>query len=206
MSIITYVKLFFMIWVKIKTGHPLCLPWPQMKRIRRRARHSPPLPFLKQLIPGHMSSECRFRDFRPRVAFILTSTIISPLPRCQSQVQQGCSGSFHPFRLKNEFTGFHQSASSAAILVYHVLKISKASPPPVLPPRQSGRHWNTQGTIWAADEVYRPLSSVPARRTLFNGLRSSCTDAAIIIFPIKKLWIRVNEKISWRKFCPSYML
>ena len=35
-------------------------------------------------------------------------------------------------------------------------KISKASPPPVLPPRQSGRHWNTQGTIWAADEVYRP--------------------------------------------------
>ena len=98
-----------MICFKVKTGHPLCLPWPQMKRRRRRTRHSPPLPFLKQLIPGHMSSECRFRDFHPRVAFILTSTIISPLPRCQSQVQQGCSGSFHPFRLKNEFTGFQQS-------------------------------------------------------------------------------------------------
>ena len=69
MSIITYVKLCFMIWVKVKPGHSLCLPWPQMKRIRRRARHSPPLPFLKQLIPGHMSSECRFRDFRPRVSF-----------------------------------------------------------------------------------------------------------------------------------------
>ena len=131
----------FMICFKVKTGHPLCLPWPQMKRRRRRTRHSPPLPFLKQLIPGHMSSECRFRDFHPRVAFILTSTIISPLPRCQSQVQQGCSGSFHPFRLKNEFTGFQQSASSAAILVFHVLQNPKSQKPPRLrsfPPGSRG--------------------------------------------------------------------
>ena len=178
---------FFLIWVKVKSGHPLCLPWPQMKRRRRRTRHSPPLPFLKQLIPGHMSSERRFRDFHPRVAFTLTSVISLTSAEVSVTSSARLLGVVSSFSIEKQVHWIPTICifSSDPCVPCFAPKISKASIP-VLPPRQSGRHWNTQGTIWAADEVYRPLSSVPARPTLFNGLRSSCTDAAIIIFPIKK--------------------